>query len=465
MSKRNRLKLNRMKYTAKRYVFSGRYIVRNALAVMIAATVIALVVVVLNLPGTKKDDPYAATDGTVYSGDTAEPDTIDPSVQKETLVLYEVSMIDDVRSEHLSKVITEEQQVQMSAKDVQVLANTKYNMDGKFLTEKDAVNIRAEADPDAEVLGRLYIGGTGEVISKEGEWTKVSSGGVVGYVASNLILTDGEAAEKVEQYLTDLAVIKDKVRVRTYGNGTSDVLFVARVGEFFTVDKERSTDDWTCIRLADGSYAFVSREFVSVTEGLAEAVDMEDIEDLKQAKADYQELLVAEQKAQKEADERAKKQEEERKAAAASAATSAPQETTTTAQPTTSAPVTVRETVTTTVDDLYLLAAIVYAESGSECYDAQLAVANVVLNRVRSSYYPNNISDVIYQPYQFTACKTRNFANALSTGGSSSSLRAAQEAMAGINNVGGCIGFKFPNAVDKSKLKYYVQYGKILFFQ
>jgi len=461
MSKRNKLKLNRMKYTAKRYVFSGRYIVRNALAVMIAATVIALAVVILNLPGTRKDDPYAAADGTAYSGSTTEPETVDPSVQKETLVLYEVSMIDDVRSEHLSKVIADEQQVQMSAKDVQVLANTKYNMDGKFLTERDAVNIRAEADPDSDIIGRLYVGGTGEVVSRDGEWTKVSSGGVVGYVASNLILTDGEAAEKVEKYLTDLAVIKDKVRVRTYGNATSDVLFVARVGEFFTVDKDRSTDGWTCIRLADGSYAFVATEFVSVTEGLAEAVDMGDIDDLKQAKADYQELLMAEQKAQKEADERAKKKDEERKAAAAAAA----QETITTAQPTTAAPVTVRETVSTTVEDLYLLAAIVYAESGSECYDAQLAVANVVLNRVRSSYYPNNISDVIYQPYQFTACKTRNFANALSTGGSSSSIRAAQEAMSGINNVGGCIGFKFPNAVDKSKLKYYVQYGKILFFQ
>ena len=473
MSKRNRLKLNRMKYTAKRYIFSGRYIVRNALAVMIAATIIALVVVVLNLPGTKKDDPYAAT-GEIdeFAVDTAEPGTADPSVQKETLVLYEASMIEDIGTEHLSKVISEEQQIQMSAKDVQALANTKYNMDGKFLTEKDAVNIRAEADPDAEVLGRIYIGGTGEVLSVEGEWTKVSSGGVVGYVASDLILTDAEAAEKVENYRAVIAVIKDKVRVRTYGNAVSDVLFIARVGEFFTVDRSRSTDDWTCIRLADGSYAFVANEFVSLTEGFAEAISMEDIEDLKQDKEDYQALLEAEKKAQQEADEKARKDEEKRKAEAnanaksnADAAVNNAAQSTT-ATPTTSAPVTVREsTVTTTTDDLYLLAAIVYAEAGSECYDAQLAVANVVMNRVRSSYYPNTISAVIYQPYQFTACKTRNFARALSTGGSSQALRAAQEAMAGVNNVGGCIGFKFPNAVDKSKVSYCVQYGKILFFQ
>ena len=55
MSTRNKLKINRMKYKAKRYIFSGRYIVRNALAVMVVATVIAFVVVILNLPG-KKDD-------------------------------------------------------------------------------------------------------------------------------------------------------------------------------------------------------------------------------------------------------------------------------------------------------------------------------------------------------------------------------------------------------------------------
>ena len=53
--------------------------------------------------------------------------------------------------------------------------------------------------------------------------------------------------------------------------------------------------------------------------------------------------------------------------------------------------------------DLNLLARCVYAEARGEPYTGQVAVAAVVLNRVRSSKFPNTISDVIYQPLAFTA--------------------------------------------------------------
>ena len=245
-----------------------------------------------------------------------------------------------------------------------------------------------------------------------------------------------------------------------YGNATSDVYFVASVGEYFIVDDDRSTDKWTCIRLPDGSYGFVSTEYVSITDGImAEAISTQDIEDLKQAKADYQELLATEKKLIEDATKELEGKKYASKAIASSSSLTNPE-----AGDADGSTNVTQRVVTTTTTDLYLLAAIVYAESGSECYDAQLAVANVVMNRVRSGVYPNTISEVIYQPYQFTACKTKNFANALKDGGSSTALRAAQEAMAGINNVGACIGFKFPNAVNRSKVTYCVQYGKILFF-
>ena len=459
MSTRNKLKINRMKYKAKRYIFSGRYIVRNALAVMVVATVIAFVVVILNLSGKKNDADDKSMIGEADEI-TSEVSTVDPADQGETLMLYPASMIGEIQTEELKQVIAEEQQVKVARKDVQALTNAKYDMSGKFLTERDSVNIREEADEKAEIVGRLFAGATGEVVEAGDKWTKISSGGVTGYVATNLILTDEKATEKVENYLASFAVIRDRVRVRMYGNATSDVYFVASVGEYFIVDDDRSTDKWTCIRLPDGSYGFVSTEYVSITDGImAEAISTQDIEDLKQAKADYQELLATEKKLIEDATKELEGKKYASKAIASSSSLTNPGA----GDGDGSTNVTQR-VVTTTTTDLYLLAAIVYAESGSECYDAQLAVANVVMNRVRSGVYPNTISEVIYQPYQFTACKTKNFANALKDGGSSTALRAAQEAMAGINNVGACIGFKFPNAVNRSKVTYCVQYGKILFF-
>ena len=52
--------------------------------------------------------------------------------------------------------------------------------------------------------------------------------------------------------------------------------------------------------------------------------------------------------------------------------------------------------------DVTLLARLVYAEARGEPYKGQVAVAAVVLNRVRSSEFPNTIAGVIYQKNAFS---------------------------------------------------------------
>ncbi len=47
-------------------------------------------------------------------------------------------------------------------------------------------------------------------------------------------------------------------------------------------------------------------------------------------------------------------------------------------------------------DELYWLSRIIYAEAGAEPFDGQIAVGNVVLNRVRDEVFPSNIYDVIF---------------------------------------------------------------------
>ncbi len=54
-------------------------------------------------------------------------------------------------------------------------------------------------------------------------------------------------------------------------------------------------------------------------------------------------------------------------------------------------------------NDLYLLAKCVHAEARGESYTGQVAVAAVILNRVKSPDFPNTIAGVIYQPWAFTA--------------------------------------------------------------
>lgn len=86
--------------------------------------------------------------------------------------------------------------------------------------------------------------------------------------------------------------------------------------------------------------------------------------------------------------------------------------------------------------DLALIAAIVECEAGNEPEQGKIAVANVVLNRVASSRYPNSVAEVLYQKYQFTPVSSGRFVIVLSRGANSSCVSAAQAAMSGTQAVG-----------------------------
>lgn len=58
-----------------------------------------------------------------------------------------------------------------------------------------------------------------------------------------------------------------------------------------------------------------------------------------------------------------------------------------------------------TKKQLRLMSALIYAEAGNQSYAGKKAVGIVVMNRVRSSSFPNNLTDVIYQPYQFSPAR------------------------------------------------------------
>lgn len=53
-------------------------------------------------------------------------------------------------------------------------------------------------------------------------------------------------------------------------------------------------------------------------------------------------------------------------------------------------------------DEMELLAQVVEAEAGGEEYLGKCLVVDVILNRVKSEDFPDTITEVIYQPYQFS---------------------------------------------------------------
>lgn len=62
-----------------------------------------------------------------------------------------------------------------------------------------------------------------------------------------------------------------------------------------------------------------------------------------------------------------------------------------------------------TQEELELLARAVYSEARGESFKGEVAVAAVILNRVRHSIFPDTIEGVIFQPWQFTAVHDGQF--------------------------------------------------------
>ena len=100
----------------------------------------------------------------------------------------------------------------------------------------------------------------------------------------------------------------------------------------------------------------------------------------------------------------------------------------------------------TTTSDLNLLARVVYGEARGEPYAGQVAVAAVVLNRVRSSSFPNTISGVVYQSGAFTAVSDGQINLTPNT----TAYNAARDALNGWDPSGGAIYYFNPNTATKA---------------
>lgn len=236
---------------------------------------------------------------------------------------------------------------------------------------------------------------------------------------------------------------------------------------------------WYRIHLNDIYYGYVYADCVSVENQLDDAVTPEE-------EAEQNESLAAANATQTEhestsasseaADSQTQTSQSTKETAAQTTApatqapeTSAPQTQETkppqtqppaTQAPETSAPETQAPSSATT-DEAYLLASLVYCEAGNQSYEGQLAVANIVLNRVKSSLFPNSISEVIYQSGQFGPVYNGSLDRTLSNGPSSACVQAANDALAGNNNIGSLLFF---NNVAPSGAVSVTTIGDIVFY-
>ena len=159
------------------------------------------------------------------------------------------------------------------------------------------VNVRAEANTESEVLGKLYDNSAATVLeTTEDGWYKITSGSVTGYVKCEYVVVgDEELAREVStRYAT---VTTQTLNVRMEPSTEAKILTMLPEGDdFVVVDESMYMDGWVLVTTSEGE-GYVSTQYVEL----------------------WTEFVTAESKEEEEA--RLKKEEEERRKAAAAAET------------------------------------------------------------------------------------------------------------------------------------------------
>ena len=113
--------------------------------------------------------------------------------------------------------------------------------------------------------------------------------------------------------------------------------------------------------------------------------------------------------------------------------------------------------------ELIWLAATIQAESDGESYTGKLGVGSVIMNRVKSSAFPNSVIGVITQPMQFAPYRSGKVEFIIANGPNSTCIRAAQEVLAGAR-IGDYLFFMTQYWADYYRIKNYTMIGNHAFF-
>lgn len=150
------------------------------------------------------------------------------------------------------------------------------NVAGEYIVFADNLNIRGEADKDAEIVGIANRGDRVEVTEEAYGWYRIETGKIEGWAAGYFLKKpDGSAAEgKTSQASSSEGtegkarqgtVTADSLRVRE-GPGTSyPVIAGLTLGDAVTV--LAAEDGWQNIRLSGQASGWVSQDYVELGDG------------------------------------------------------------------------------------------------------------------------------------------------------------------------------------------------------
>ena len=146
---------------------------------------------------------------------------------------------------------------------------------GMSVISSGNLNIRQEASTDSEVIGILTNHNACELLEDAGEWYKVTSGKVTGYVNKQYLVTGDEAEAIAEQEIKTVATVNtETLNVRAEKSAEAAVLSQVGNSEAFTVNSV--ADGWVEISV-DDSVGYISQDYVTLAQALPTAKTIEQV--------------------------------------------------------------------------------------------------------------------------------------------------------------------------------------------
>ncbi len=134
------------------------------------------------------------------------------------------------------------------------------------------LNVRDQPSEDGNIIGKMTSKSAGEILetSEDGQWYKIQSGSVTGYVKAEYILT-GDAAKQEAMDVASLMAIVSTDRLNARTEPSTDAPIWTQISNNERYDVISQQDGWVEIAL-DTTSAYVATDYVDVRYALPEAI-------------------------------------------------------------------------------------------------------------------------------------------------------------------------------------------------
>ncbi len=144
-----------------------------------------------------------------------------------------------------------------------------------FAQVTNYVNIRDAAGEEGEIIGKLYNHSAATILDQTGDWYKIKSGTVTGYIKKDFLITDDKADELAKELGNRIATVTTTtLKVRDKAGTDTEVLALVPLGDEFSVIEE--AEGWVKVRYDANKTGYISADYVEVRTEYEEAVSIEE---------------------------------------------------------------------------------------------------------------------------------------------------------------------------------------------